>query len=371
MAGIYIHIPFCKSRCIYCDFYSTTRLEWRETYVDNLCKEMEERKDFISTPSYSTIYIGGGTPSQLPPSSIERIVAHLYKTFTIESDAEFTIEMNPDDITLEYLHAIRALGKVNRISMGIQTFDDERLHFLHRRHTSAQAREAVAICRGEGFTNISIDLMFGFPRQTIDEWKSDIHQALLLDTPHISTYSLMYEPGTCLTTMLEKKQISEVDEDTSLLMYQTLRTTLLDSGYEHYEISNFCKPGYHSRHNSNYWNETPYLGLGAGAHSFDGKQRCWNSEMNNANWHIEDCEHLTPQQHYNEAVMTRLRTAQGIDLSKFLATFGNTLLNQLLNFAAPHIHSGNLILDTSTNHLRLTPKGIFVSNLVMSDLMLV
>lgn len=371
MAGIYIHIPFCKSRCIYCDFYSTTCLEWRDAYVENLCREMEERKFFLPSTSYSTIYIGGGTPSQLSPSSIERIITQLYQTFTIDDDAEFTIEMNPDDVTSDYLRAISRLGKVNRISMGVQTFDDQRLRFLHRRHTSAQARKAVAVCRDEGFSNISIDLMFGFPRQTIDEWKSDILQALELDTPHISTYSLMYEPGTLLTRMLEQEQVSEVDEETSLLMYETLRTLLLQSGYQHYEISNFCKPGYHSRHNSNYWNETPYLGLGAGAHSFDGRQRCWNSEMHEARWHIEDKEVLTHIQHYNETVMTRLRTSQGIDLHQFLITFGQTFYDQLLTLATPHIQSGNLAHDTSAGRLRLTPQGIFVSNLVMSDLMLV
>lgn len=368
MQGIYIHIPFCKSRCIYCDFYSTTLLHLREKYVRNLCHEMDLRHTYLPDEEYSTVYIGGGTPSQLTPDQIDTVISHLYATFHISPDAEFTIEMNPDDITPESIRHLKGLP-VNRISMGIQTFSDRRLSFLHRRHSAQQAIDAVRLCQDNGFTNISIDLMFGFPDETLDDWKSDVSEALSLHVPHISAYSLMYEEGTTLTRMLTEGKIQEIPDELSRQMYDHLCDTLHDNGYEHYEISNFCFPGYHSRHNSSYWESIPYIGLGAGAHSFNGDSRQWNSRMENGNWSVEDREVLTPVQKYNELIMTRLRTSKGISLDNLENYFGE-YFSKVRSLLERHLADNNLHIDKDTNYLALTRKGIYISNLVISDLMI-
>ncbi|MBQ0141236.1 MAG: radical SAM family heme chaperone HemW [Prevotellaceae bacterium] len=368
MQGIYIHIPFCKSRCIYCDFYSTTKLDLREKYVNSLCNEMVSRHNYLCNEDYNTIYIGGGTPSQLSLPQLSKIIFHLYSTFRIAKNAEFTIEVNPDDISDELLKYLKT-SPVNRISMGVQTFSDQRLQFLHRRHSVAQVSKAVELCRQYGFHNISIDLIFGFPNQILDEWKSDVSQALAIDVPHISAYSLMYEEGTRLTQMRDNGQISEIPDDTSCKMYDYLCTTLKDAGYIHYEISNFCKPNFHSRHNSSYWNNVPYLGLGAGAHSFDGNSRQWNSVMHNGEWEVEDIERLSPLQKYNEYIMTRLRTMQGVELDTLNSDF-TYYFSQVKHLVDRHISNGNLKVNTDTRCLVLTLQGIHISNLVISDLML-
>lgn len=368
MQGIYIHIPFCKSRCIYCDFYSTTLLHLREKYVRNLCHEMDLRRTYLPDEEYSTVYIGGGTPSQLTSAQLDAIIAHLYDTFRISPDAEFTIEMNPDDISSEMIRHLKELP-INRISMGIQTFSNHRLSFLHRRHNAQQADDAVRLCQEGGFHNISIDLMFGFPGETLDDWKSDVAHALSLQVPHISAYSLMYEEGTILTCMLSEGRIQEIPDELSRQMYDHLCDALHDNGYDHYEISNFCLPGYHSQHNSSYWELIPYIGLGAGAHSFDGNSRQWNSRMKNGNWSVEDKEILTPIQKYNEQIMTRLRTSKGISIDTLENRFGE-YLSQVRPLLERHLSDNNLYVDKTTNSLALTHKGIHISNLVISDLMI-
>ncbi len=371
MAGIYIHIPFCQSRCIYCDFYSTVQLERRKEYVDALLREMRDRRDELPPDlrAYHTLYIGGGTPSTLPPAQLRRLLSGTLEYFPLAPGAEVTLEANPDDITPEWISMLRDTP-VNRISMGTQTFNDALLTFLHRRHGSRQAVRAVHLLQDAGYSNLSIDLIYGIPGQDRKVWQEDVAQALSLEIPHLSAYSLMYEEGTQLTQLHDKGLCQEMDEDTSLWCYDHLCQQLERAGYQHYEISNFALPGYRSRHNGSYWQGTPYLGFGAGAHSYDGNRiRRWNA--GDLRHYItqgpdHESERLTDDDLYNEFVMTRLRTLEGIDLQQTEQHFGPDRLKHLLRQAKPHLLRGNL--QQTGQSIRLTRGGIFVSNQVMADL---
>ena len=391
MAGIYIHIPFFFFLCIYCDFYSTTSLKWKDDYVDALCKEMELRPAIQALGDnypIETIYLGGGTPSQLSDGHLQQIFTKLKETYgdLFSKNMEITMECNPDDVTPDFC---KTLGKlpVNRVSMGAQTFSDQRLQFLRRRHNTTEVKEAVSLLRKTGIENISIDLMFGFPKENIEDWKYDILQALQLGVEHISAYSLMYEEGTPLYKMLEQGKIEEIDEELSRNMYDTLIDMLTLSGYEHYEISNFAKPGYCSRHNSSYWNETPYIGLGAAAHSYrrarnqSGKMevtRSWN--INNIQQYINSIhqgilpsekENLDLTTRYNDLITTALRTSNGIDLKKTEKEFGKSYLEKLLHEANSKIQRGLMKIDNKNYRLSLTREGIYISDDIMGDFMIV
>ena len=364
MSGIYAHIPFCKSRCIYCGFYSTTLLSLQDEYVDAMLRELDNRRDYLPDEPVTTIYIGGGTPSMLSSHNLSRLCFSL-KDFAGESLKEFTVECNPDDITPELASLLYSLG-VNRVSMGAQTFSDKRLAFIHRRHKAYQVKEAVENLRNVGIRNISIDLMFGFPDETVENWKCDIEQALSLGVQHISAYSLMYEEGTPLYKLLEEGKIKEISEDVSLEMYETLITLLTQAGYEHYEISNFALPGYRSKHNSSYWKRVPYLGIGAAAHSYNLTSRQWNvSDVKlyiKSNNIIEDCELLDNTEQYNDLITTALRTREGIDIDSLSET-DKLFLTKAANKS---IEQGNLTIEN--NHLHLTRKGLFISDAVMVEL---
>lgn len=364
MSGIYAHIPFCKSRCIYCGFYSTTLLSLQDEYVDAMLRELDNRKDYLPDEPVTTIYIGGGTPSMLSSHNLSRLCLSL-KDFAGESLEEFTVECNPDDITPELASLLYSLG-VNRVSMGAQTFSDERLAFIHRRHKAYQVKEAVENLRNAGIRNISIDLMFGFPDETVENWKSDIEQALSLGVQHISAYSLMYEEGTPLYKLLEEGKIKEISEEVSLEMYETLITLLTQAGYEHYEISNFALPGYRSKHNSSYWKRVPYLGIGAAAHSYNLTSRQWNVSdvklYTKGDNITEDCELLDNIEQYNDLITTALRTREGIDIDSLSET-DKLFLTKAANKS---IEQGNLIIEN--NHLHLTRKGLFISDAVMVEL---
>ncbi len=361
MAGIYIHIPFCKSRCIYCGFYSMTRLALSQRYVDAVCHEWQLRKKEL-TESIETIYLGGGTPSQLTPVQLEQ----LFQALPSEAN-EITIEANPDDVTPDFASALSRLP-VNRVSMGAQTFNDERLRFLHRRHTAEQVPQAVKTLRNAGIHNISIDLMYGFPGQTLSEWQQDIDQALTLNVEHLSAYCLMVEEGTPLHRM----GIAAADEETEWQMYETLIDRLTTAGYEHYEISNFARPGFRSSHNSSYWHDIPYIGLGAAAHSYDKLSRQWN--VSDIKQYIEaiernevpcEREYLDEDTRYNDRITVALRTHDGLDL----ATLSENHRSYCLQEAQPFLQDG--LLKQNGNQIALTRKGLFVSDMVMSALMLV
>lgn len=377
MAGLYVHIPFCATRCSYCGFYSTTKLDLQDRYVDSLCREIALRKEYLS--SYSTdskaantiirtIYIGGGTPSQLSRYSLEKLF-HAIDTYLECSPEEVTMEVNPDDVTNDLAETISALH-INRVSMGAQTFDDNRLKFLNRRHKSFQVERAIDILHEHGVGNISIDLMFGFPGQTCDSWKEDVRRAISLDIQHISAYSLMYEEGTRLYRMLKENMIKEIDEEVSLNMYNELINILCDAGYEHYEISNFAKKGYRAQHNSSYWHDIPYLGIGAAAHSYNIKSRQWN--VSDINKYIESISHDTvpftfepidADTHYNDIVTTELRTSEGIDLSRLADKYVQYIVKQV----ARHVADKTVVINDG--HLKLTREGLYISDMIMSDLM--
>ena len=364
MAGIYIHIPFCKSRCIYCGFYSTTRTELRQQYVDALCKEIEMRKD---DALIETVYLGGGTPSQLSIQQLQQVFDTIYKYNKVSAAAEVTIECNPDDVTEAFAEGISLLP-VNRVSMGAQTFNDERLRFLRRRHTSEQVGAAVDRLRGAGIANLSIDLMYGFPEETQEDWEADIQQACSLQVEHISSYCLMIEEGTPLARL----GMEPCNEETERTMYDTLIDRLEAAGYEHYEISNFAKPGYRSRHNSSYWTGIPYLGIGAAAHSFDGNCRSWNvSDIQQYMDGLQqgqrqfEKELLDEDTSYNDTVTVALRTREGLNLSLLSEAHRQYCLKNAKRF----IDDGLLSLDGERLHL--TRHGLFVSDMIMSELMIV
>ena len=373
MAGIYIHIPFCKRRCIYCDFFSTTQSEKKPTYIHALCQELEMRKNYLKGEEIETIYLGGGTPSQLTEEELNEIFTSLYIIYKVKEDAEITLEANPDDLTPEYVSMLRRLP-INRISMGIQTFQEETLKQLHRRHTARQAIEAFHRCREAGFRNISIDLMYGLPGETLDTWKEDLQQAIALHPEHISAYHLIYEEGTALWKLREEHQVEEADEDLSVTLFKTMIDELKQAGYQHYEISNFCLPGLHSRHNSSYWTGKKYLGCGPSAHSYDGTSRQWNVSslekyihaihQGKPDFEIEELDLYT---RYNDFVITSIRTSWGMSLSYLRMVYGEELYRYCLRMSKPHLSQG--VLEIKEDTLKLTQEGIFISDGIMSDLL--
>lgn len=374
MAGIYLHVPFCKGRCAYCDFFSSTNAELKEAYVSALCRELEMRRDYANGEPVRTIYLGGGTPSQLSLAQLDRLFSYIYKVYGVDESAEITLEANPDDLTEEYVRGIRECLPVNRISMGVQTFDEGRLRLLRRRHTAMQAIEAVERCRRYGFSNLSIDLIYGLPGEDLMAWESDLRQAIALDVPHLSAYHLTYEEGTPLWQMKNRGEVVEVDEELSAQMYTLLVGRLAKAGYVHYEISNFCHPGMESRHNSSYWKGIPYIGCGAAAHSYDGHSRQWNvasipdymKGVEEGNLRVER-EELDLYTAYNDYMVTHMRTLWGVSLSEVRERFGEALLTHGVRSAQPYVKAGLLLREGDV--LRLSEKGVFLSDGIISDLL--
>jgi oxygen-independent coproporphyrinogen-3 oxidase len=322
------------------------------------------------TEEIGTIYLGGGTPSQLTIGQLHQLTETIHRCYWITPDAETTIECNPDDVTADYAQTLCELG-FNRVSMGAQTFDNQRLRFLHRRHQAEQVQRAVRILRKAGIQNISIDLMYGFPEETIDDWQRDIDAALALDVEHLSAYCLMVEEGTSLYRQIESGEVRwREEEELERQMYYLLIDRLKAAGYEHYELSNFARPGRRSRHNSSYWTDTPYIGLGAAAHSYDGKRRYWN--IDNLQHYIEGVENGNPTHEeelmdddclYNDRIMLSFRTCEGLNLT----TLCQRDKEYLLPLTKKYLDEGLLVL--TDNHLRLSREGLFVSDMIMSDLM--
>lgn len=372
MSGLYIHIPFCASRCIYCAFYSTVKHGQRSAYIDSLIHEMQLRTDFLpqgNDATINTIYIGGGTPSQISRTDIDRLFNNIYKVYGCKS-SETTVEVNPDDVDANLVRCLVNNG-VNRVSMGAQTFDDERLRWLHRRHSSKQVYEAVDCLRQGGIARISVDLMYGFPNQTAEQWQYDIDEVIKLGVEHVSAYSLMYEEGTPLYRLLEKHEIKENDEELSLLMYNMLVEQLKSAGYEHYEVSNFALSGCRAQHNSSYWNDTPYIGLGAAAHSYNRSVRQWNvsdidaymEAINEGRVPFEQ-ERIDADTHYDDLVTTALRTSDGLDLTMLSAQHQD----YLLKMAQPHLLAKRM--ERKGNRIRICENSFMISDMIMSDLMM-
>lgn len=371
-AGIYLHIPFCKTRCTYCDFYTLTNESNIDAFVEAICSEVALRKDEIHE-EVKTIYFGGGTPSRLSISQFEKIFEALYQNYNIDSNAEITVEANPDDLSDEYLKTLSNLP-VNRLSIGIQSFNDNELKFLSRRHSSHQAINSIKLAKSHGFNNISVDLMYGLPDQTEEIWRDNLKQVTDLDIQHLSAYHLIYEEKTRMYSMLQAGKIKPVDEELSTTMFSMLIDWMTSHNFIQYEISAFGKEGCFSQHNTSYWKNRKYLGLGPAAHSYNGYDRSWNvSSLNkyikgveSGNLHRET-EHLNINQKYNEFILTGLRTMWGVDLSEMIKVFGEDIYNHCIENAQPYINSDKLIIQENT--LKLSRKGIFISDGIMSDLM--
>lgn len=372
MSGLYIHIPFCARRCLYCDFFSNTDMSYKESYLEGLEKEIRLRYAYLEGEPVETVYFGGGTPSQLNAEDFSRIFDSLSQYFDLSACREVTLEANPDDISSAYLQALRPLP-FNRISMGVQSFDAEDLLFLRRRHDREQAIGAVALCKEQGYENISIDLIYGLPGQTPSKWKANLDEVLRLDIPHVSAYHLIYEEGTALYRLLEREAVEPLEEEESLELFSILIDTLGEAGYAHYEISNFARPGYISQHNSSYWEGKKYLGLGPSAHSYNGDNRQWN--VSSLDGYIQalrsgkpdiEREILTLPMKFNDYIITRLRTSKGIDLHEIGVLFGTDYQRYCLKQSVSFLDKGLLVRDK--DRFFLTRKGIFLSDSIMREL---
>lgn len=373
MAGIYIHIPFCKKRCSYCDFYTEVAPLFIPKLVDSIIKEIDIRKDYLEQASIDTIYFGGGTPSILSPEQFSSIFQAIFSVYSVNDTAEITFEANPDDLTPGFFESIQPLP-FNRISIGIQSFDNTDLKRINRRHTAGQAIAAVQNAQHAGFKNISIDLIYGLPLQTPEKWEKQLNTAFSLNVQHISAYGLTYEEGTALWKQRENGLIKTVDDDTMNEMYLLLVKKMKQNGFEAYEISNFARPGFYSRHNTSYWKQKPYIGIGPSAHSYDLDSRQWNvssiSDYINA---IEnksvfyEIENLTTTDKFNDYIMVSLRTSEGIDLNFLEQEFGTELASYCLRNIKTFIDTDKI--DFSNGKLRLTTDGIMISNQILIQLM--
>lgn len=375
MSGIYIHIPYCHSRCIYCDFYTQTSTKSLDNYVQALCMEIEQRKDFLGTNYIKTIYFGGGTPSLLHQNHIDLILNILNRYFEIDKNAEITFEANPDDIDIHYIKMLKSMS-INRLSIGIQSFDNDELKFLNRRHTAEQAIRAVKTSQDNGFGNISIDLIYGLPNQSREIWNQNISEALLLNVPHISAYHLIYEQNTPIEKMLYNNKISEKTDLESFEMFNDLIERLKEKNYEQYEISNFAKNQKYAIHNTSYWKGEKYLGLGASSHSFDTNNRYVN--INSIEKYIEgvnrkklniEVERLSIKDKLNELILTSLRTKWGLNLELVKEVYGTEKTNIILHNSKTFLENKNMHL--SNNIISITKKGVFISDKIMSDLMFI
>lgn len=373
---IYIHVPFCASRCIYCDFYSTTHTDdYKNSYVEAACAEMESRREEVGNNIVQSVYLGGGTPSQLSVLQIECLLQKVNDTFTLSNEAEITIEANPDDINANFVKDLKSLG-INRMSLGVQSFNNDILRLLNRRHNAQEACKAVETIQQNGIDNISIDLIYGLPSQTIEGFSNDLTIAFQLPIKHLSSYALSVEESTMLDLKIKRGELTAADEDIYIDAYNRLLAQATAHGFEHYEISNFALPHYESRHNTGYWCGLPYLGIGPGAHSFDG---CHTRRYNRPNLKkyveaikneeaIHDTEVLTLAEQFDELLFTSLRTRKGLDLNSCeLQRFPNEWVKQMYCDAEPHLQSGRLSIQN--NRLCITRMGIMTSNDIISDLM--
>jgi len=372
MAGIYIHIPFCKKKCNYCNFYSVASSRHLEDFEIALLKEIELRKNYLDGEQIETIYFGGGTPSLLSYDALMKIFEKFQQTFIISPNAEITLEANPDNLDVKKLKELRS-SPVNRFSIGIQSFFDDDLIYLNRIHNAAQAESSVKRSQDAGFEKISIDLIYGIPTLTDEKWKENLEISFGLDVTHISAYALTVEPRTALDTLIRKGKAAPADEEKSIRQYEILMKEMKEHNFIHYEISNFCKEGFISKHNSNYWKGLKYLGLGPSAHSYNLDSRQWNAADLLA--YLKDImagnisgekEILSETDKFNEYIMTSLRTMWGCDLDYLEKTFGNELRNQVLRKAEKYLEKEEMINKEDT--LLLTDKGKLFADGIASDL---
>lgn len=365
---LYVHIPYCHRKCTYCAFYSAVTKADKQQYVDSLCRELEWRSDEMAHP-LRTIYFGGGTPTILTVAQLGQIVDTIRKNYDVSQVEEATIEANPEDLTAEFLEALKSMGFFNRVSIGVQSFRDEDLRVLNRRHSVMQSREAVERVYNAGMSNISIDLIYGLPGQDLKAWQGNLEAAFSLPISHLSAYALTIEPGTMLQRQIEEGRVVPADEDAVVAQYQELLIWAAKHGFEQYEVSNFALPECRSRHNSRYWDRTPYLGVGAAAHSFDGHTRRWN--IADEQLYISGIQHgfvpfekedLTENDAFNEYIMTALRTCDGIAKSLVPHAFVCSLSQNIQRYIV-----AGLIQETAT-HYRPTAEGLLHADGIASEL---
>ncbi|NOX85572.1 MAG: radical SAM family heme chaperone HemW, partial [Chlorobi bacterium] len=334
MAGVYIHIPFCKQRCHYCNFYSVVSEKYRKPFLKTLLFEIEQRKDYLKQEKINTIYLGGGTPSLYGVSDLITIIEKIMAVFNVSSGVEITLEANPDDLNATFLKQLKNETLINRLSIGIQSFFDDDLEYLNRVHDAKQSYAAIELAKKYGFDNLTIDLIYGIPGLTEEKWIKNLETFFSFGLPHLSSYSLTVEPKTALSTLIRKGIMKNTDENESIKHFKILLDKTSENNYIHYEISNFAREGFYSKHNSIYWLGGHYIGLGPSAHSYNGYSRQWN--VSNMKKYIEaektkkitfEKEILTKNQHYNEYVMTALRTVWGCDLEHIQNVFGEKYFN--------------------------------------------
>lgn len=371
MAGIYIHIPFCKQACYYCDFHFSTSLKYKNELLQALLDEIRLQKDYLDGETIETIYLGGGTPSLLTAEEINRITGAISGVHTVAGGAEITLEANPDDLGREKLNTLKQTD-ISRLSIGIQSFFDEDLKWMNRAHRAEEAESAIKRAQDTGFENITCDLIYGYPLLTDEKWKQNIDNLINFEIPHVSAYSMTVEPRTALASFIKNKKQPPMDEQQSAAQFMLLMERMQQNGFEHYEISNFCKPGHYSRHNSNYWKGVKYLGIGPSAHSYNGETRQWNVASNMKYLSAlekgeipAEIEVLTEANRLNEYVMTSLRTAWGLSLKKIDEIAAGSAA-ELMRAAGSFIEREWIIQKDDT--LLLTPAGKLYADHIASEL---
>jgi len=375
MAGIYIHIPFCRQKCYYCDFYKTVNTSLKQKFLSGLNEEAKLRKNYLENETIETIYFGGGTPSVLEPAELQNIFTSLHQNYPIAADAEITFEANPDDLNPEYLNALKSIG-INRLSIGIQAFQNEQLKKMNRRHDAEQAEKVVKEAIRAGFSNLSVDLIYGLPDLTVEQWKDSLKRVIELPVHHLSAYHLTYHEGTPFYTWLKKGTLKELNEEDSVLQFNALTELTRAAGFEQYEISNFARDKMYSLHNSAYWLGKKYLGLGPSAHSYNRKKRRWNVAhvesyihgISAGDSYFEE-EQLGPREHYNEYILTRIRTKWGADLATVRKHFGKEFHDYLFKQIQKYLKAGTVVLNDGI--VTIAPNGLLISDEIMSELMII
>ncbi len=373
MAGVYIHIPFCKQKCHYCNFYSAISLKYRNEFIGVLIDEIIRRKDYLGEEKVNTIYFGGGTPSMLSVEEISSIISTIYKSHDVSTDVEITLEINPDDFNKEKINDIKNYTSVNRLSIGVQSFYDDDLHYLNRTHTSKQAIVAIENVLSAGFNNITIDLIYGIPTLTDEKWRQNLKRFFEFNIPHLSSYSLTIEPKTALNTLIKNNKIKNIDEKESIGHFKILLEETSKHNYIHYEISNFALAGHYSKHNSIYWLGGNYLGVGPSAHSYNGKSRQWNvSSIKRYCEHttleniIEEKEVLSQDQLFNEYVLTSIRTSWGCDIEHIKNLFGEEYYNHFVKKVMKPLNEKKIL--RKGNSYLLTDNGKLFADAISSSL---
>lgn len=374
MAGIYIHIPFCRKKCHYCDFYKTTAIQKKPLFLDALYREIDLRADYLKNQSVETIYFGGGTPSVLSAEQIAAVLQQLYQNFPVENGLEITMEANPDDLNRDYLSKLLKAG-INRLSIGIQSFSDQDLLLMNRRHSTEQAVQSVTDAHDAGFSDISVDLIYGIPGLSLRQWEINLKMAIGLPVNHLSAYHMTYHEGTPFFNWINKQKISELPEEESIAQFETLLQMTRDAGFEQYEISNFAREQAYSKHNSHYWTGQHYLGLGPSAHSYNGMSRQWNpsnlhqylSSLQSGSLSYGE-EILTTKDKLNDYLITRIRTKWGISLEYIRSVFGEEYRNRITRATDIYLNNGSL--KRVGDSLVLTPRGMMISDQIMLALLI-